>query len=279
MRIGCLAPQAGMPHNSVLKDFRMPKCSSLTAACVAAAFLGAGICNSASAQWGTLKGQVLLDGEIPVLNPLIAKGNAQAKDAAVCAAQDVPDEKLVVNPTNKGIANVVVYLAKKPAKIAPSVAKSANPQVTFDQVGCRFIPHLMLVRTDQTVLVVSGDDAAHNTHTYPIKNRQDIFVVAPKDRTGVSVKALTLAERLPAKVKCDIHPWMEAYWVILDHPYAAVTDENGEFTITDLPVGSHEFIVWQESAGYLEKKYTVNIKAGENTEKPLKYTAKQILKN
>ena len=241
--------------------------------------MGVGICNSASAQWGTLKGQVLLDGEVPVLKPLIVKGDAQAKDAAVCAAQAVPDEKLVVNPTNKGIANVVVYLAKKPAKIAPSVAKSANPQVTFDQVGCRFLPHVMLVRTDQTVLVVSGDACAHNTHTYPIKNRQDNFVVAPNDRTGVSVKPLTLAERLPAKVKCDIHPWMEAYWVILDHPYAAVTDENGEFTITDLPVGSHEFIVWQESAGYLEKKYTVNIKAGENAEKPLKFTAKQILKN
>lgn len=246
---------------------------------MAVALLGAGISNSASAQWGTLKGQILLDGDIPTLKPLVEKGNAQAKDAAVCAAQDVPDEKLVVNPSNKGIANVVVYLAKKPAKIAPSVAKSAEPEVTFDQLGCRFIPHVLLVRTDQTVLVVSDDDAAHNTHTYPIKNRQDNFVVSPKDRTGVKVKPFTVAERLPAKVSCDIHPWMVAYWVILDHPYAAVTDENGEFTIADLPVGSHEFIVWQESAGYLEKKYTVNIKAGDNTEKPLKFSAKQILKN
>ena len=71
---------------------------------------------------------------------------------------------------------------------------------------------------------------------------------------------------------------MVAYWVILDHPYAAISDENGNFEIKDLPVGTHEFNVWQESAGYLDKKYTVNIKDGNNQEKPLKFTAKQILK-
>ena len=233
---------------------------------------------SASAQWGTLKGQILLDGEIPKIDPLVVQGNQQAKDAAVCAAQNVPDEKLVVDPESKGIANVVVYLAKKPAKIFPALEKSTVPQVTFDQKGCRFMPHVLLVRTDQTVLVVSDDDAAHNTHTYPIKNRQDNFVVAPKDRTGVSVKPLTLAEKLPSKVGCDIHPWMVAYWVILDHPYAAVTDEKGNFEIPNLPAGTHEFNVWQESAGYLDKKYTVTIKDGENVQKPLKFTAKQILK-
>ena len=240
--------------------------------------MGAGFCNSANAQWGTLKGQILLDGDIPKIEPLVKQGNAAAKDAAVCAAQEVPDEKLVVNPESKGIANVVIYLAKKPAKIAPTVEKSAAPQVTFDQKGCRFMPHVLLVRTDQTVLVLSDDEAAHNTHTFPIKNRQDNFVVAPKDRTGVTVKPLTLSEKLPSKVSCDIHPWMVAYWVILDHPYAAISDENGNFEIKDLPVGTHEFNVWQESAGYLDKMYTVNIKDGNNQEKPLKFTAKQILK-
>ena len=71
---------------------------------------------------------------------------------------------------------------------------------------------------------------------------------------------------------------MVAYWVILDHPYAAVTDEKGNFEIPNLPAGTHEFNVWQESAGYLDKKYTVTIKDGENVQKPLKFTAKQILK-
>lgn len=256
----------------------MQKLFSFTATCAAFALMVTGLAQSANAQWGTLKGQVVLDGDIPDIKPLVVKGNAQVKDAAVCAAENVPDEKLVVNPQSKGIKNVVIYLTKKPAKIHPSLEKSSSPQVTFDQKGCQFLPHVLLVRTDQTVLVLSDDDAAHNTHTYPIKNRQDNFVVSPKDRKGVTVKPLTLAEKLPTKVSCDIHSWMVAYWVILDHPYAAVTDENGNFEIPNLPAGNNEFSVWQESAGYLEKKYTVMINNGVNEQPPLKFTAKQILK-
>jgi hypothetical protein len=256
----------------------MRKLFPTTVAVTAIALAGAVFSASVEAQWGTLKGQVLLDGEVPKIDPLVVRGNAAAKDAAVCAAQDVPDEKLVVDPETKGIANVVVYLVKKPAKVYPSSEKSTQPSVTFDQMGCRFKPHVMLVRTDQEIVVMSEDSVAHNTHTYPSKNQQSNFVVSPNDRKGVPIKPLSLPEKLPAKIACDIHPWMVAYWVILDHPYAAITNEKGEFVIENLPVGQHEFIVWQESAGYLEKKYAVTIKEGDNVQKPLKFTASQILK-
>ncbi len=242
------------------------------------ALIGTAFCSSAAAQWGTLKGQVVLDGDLPTLKPLVVKGDSNAKDAAVCAAMEVPDEKLLVDSTTKGIANVVVYLAKKPAKIHPDLAKSKEKVVPFDQKGCRFLPHVMLVRTDQQVRVTSDDGVAHNTHTNPTKNNPENFIVTPNDRVGVLLKPMALAERLPTTITCDIHPWMKAYWVILDHPYSAITDSQGNFEIANLPVGDHEFIVWQESSGYLEKKYAVSIKAGDNQQKPLKFTAAQILK-
>jgi hypothetical protein len=59
-------------------------------------------------------------------------------------------------------------------------------------------------------------------------------------------------ERLPVKVSCSIHPWMNGILVIKDTPYMAVTDENGEFTIENLPEGSHEFQIWHEAAGYVD---------------------------
>lgn len=244
----------------------------------AAIALGASFCSPAQAQWGNLKGQVVLDGAVPDIKPLVMKGDAAAKDAAVCAAQNVPDEKLVVDPSTKGIANVVVYLAKKPAKVHPDLVKSKEPEVVFDQKGCKFLPHVMIVRTDQKVKVISDDAVAHNTHTNPLKNKPENFIVAPNDRTGVTIKPLSLVERVPVKVTCDIHSHMSAYWVVLDHPYAAVTDEKGNFEIANLPVGDHEFMVWQESSGWLTKNHKVSIKAGDNEDKPLKYTAAQILK-
>jgi hypothetical protein len=247
-------------------------------ACAAIAIVSAGFCTSAQAQWGSLKGQLVLDGDLPTIKALVTKGDAAAKDSAVCAAQDVPDEKLVVDPASKGIANVVIYLSKKPAKVHPDLVKSKEKELTFDQKGCRFSPHVMLVRTDQQVRVLSEDAVAHNTHTNPIKNNPQNFIVTPNDRVGVLLKPMTLVERTPTKVTCDIHPWMSSYWVILDHPYAAITDEKGNYEIANLPVGTHEFVIWQEQCGYLDKKYSVTIKAGDNEQKPLKFTAAQILK-
>ena len=256
----------------------MQKRILLATAFVAAAFVGTALCASAEAQWGTLKGQIVLDGDVPKFPPLVAMGDANAKDAAVCSVQAVPDEKLVVDPSTKGVANVVVFLAKKPAKVHPDLATSKDKEVIFDQKNCRFTPHVMLVRTDQLVRVKSDDGIAHNTHSKPIKNNSENFVVAPNDRVGVVIKPMTLVEKAPTQVICDLHTWMTAYWVVLDHPYAAISDEKGNFEISNLPVGNHEFMIWQESAGWLEKKFAVTIKEGSNEQKPLKFTAAKFLK-
>ena len=221
---------------------------------------------SAQAEWGSFKGKITVSGKIEALKPLVAKGNAAARDAAVCAAEDVPDESIVVDPSTNALANVVVYLAKKPAKVHPDLMKSKEAEVVFDQKGCRFLPHILVARADQRVRVLSDDSVAHNTHTNPIRNPQANFVVTANDRKGVLVPAFTTEERLPAKVVCDIHNWMTAYWVILDHPYCAVTDTKGEFEIADLPEGDHKFIVWQEKSGYVDKAYAVSIKAGQTKE-------------
>ena len=62
---------------------------------------------------------------------------------------------------------------------------------------------------------------------------------------------------------------MTAYVLILDHPYAVVSDKDGKFKIEKLPVGELEFRYWHERAGYLIK--TVKIVDGkekfENTVK------------
>jgi len=218
---------------------------------------------TAEAQWGTIKGQVTVDGKFAPLKNLVNKGDAAAKDAAVCAADDVPNESVVIDPASNGLANVVVWVSTKPAKIHPDLVK-ATPEVTFDQKGCRFTPHILLVRTDQKVKVLSDDSISHNTHTWPRANKQENFIVAPSDRVGVVVPSVNLKEKTPVKITCDIHSWMEAYWVVLDHPYAAVSNAKGEFEIANLPVGDHEIKIWQEKMGWIEKAKMVTVKAGDN---------------
>lgn len=216
---------------------------------------------------GTFSGTVTFDGTPPTLPVLHDKG-ANVKDAAVCSAAAVPDESLVVDAKTKGIENVFIYLAKAPDGYkAPPVPKEP---VVFDQKGCRFTPHALLARVGQTVLVKSGDAIAHNTHTFPIRSAGFNQLIKADDREGTKL-VYDKSEKLPLEVKCDLHTWMRAYHLALDHPFMAVTDANGHFEITGLPPGSHKFVIWQEKAGYLNRSYSVEIKADKPTDMKLKF--------
>jgi hypothetical protein len=220
---------------------------------------------------GSLRGKVVLSGGAPALPLLISKGSA-VKDAEVCAAEDVPDERLVLG-ANGAVANVFVYLPR-----APKGAKPFTPPTDpflFDQKTCRFLPHATIVPVSQTVKVLSNDGVAHNTHTFPNKNAGINSTVNPMDREGLVSFVYTKAEAAPISVKCDFHAWMNAWQLPLDHGFGAVSDANGEFTIADLPIGKHSFAVWHEAAngGFVQRKLEVEIKAGETTDVSVDYPA------
>lgn len=206
---------------------------------------------------GTLKGRVIVDGSIGPLPDLFAKG-AATKDPSVCGAEAIPDESILVK--DGGLANVFIYLEK-----APKGTKSPDPMgdVKFDQKTCIFLPHALIVRTKQVITVLNDDAAAHNTHTYPKKNATFNSVVQPNDRNGVPLK-YDQTEKEPVSVGCDIHPWMQAYHLPLDHAFAAVSQADGSFVIENLPAGKHEFKVWHEVGRMLEKSYSVTVQPGDN---------------
>ncbi|GAG10535.1 unnamed protein product, partial [marine sediment metagenome] len=197
---------------------------------------------------------------------LFEKGDAVVKDP-ICRAHDLPDDSLIIDPETKGVANAFVFLSRAPESIHPDLQDSSQKKLVFDQQDCRFEPHAMVVQTNQTVLVKSNDPTNHNAHTHPLLNSPQNFLVQPLDRDGVP---LTFPQRepTPVKVNCDIHPWMTAWWLVVDHPYAAVTNDRGEFSIENLPAGEHTFRVWHERAQWIDKSLRVTITDGETTELP-----------
>lgn len=216
--------------------------------CIIVAIVGLLLPGIAQAEWGTLTGQFVLDGAAPSPSPVVV-----TKDQEVCGKHDLVDESLVVNSENKGIANVVVYLylarGKKEPKAHPDYAKTADAQVRMDNKNCRYEPHVQLLRTTQTLVVGNLDPVGHNTKVDTVKN-VPINPIIPAN--GEITQKFPEEERLPSKVSCSIHPWMNAILVIKDTPYMAVTDENGKFTIENLPEGEWEFQVWHEKSGYLD---------------------------
>ena len=227
---------------------------------------------------GTFKGVVTFKGKAPERKVVFHKGDPKAKDPAVCAAEDHLSDDFIVNEkADNGVANVLIYLKK-----APEGYKAPAPPeepVVFDQKGCQFIPHVLALRVNQPLLLKSDDPVPHNTNIKPLRNTGFNQVIQPKNRTGEPFK-YTKPESVPVQVKCDLHTWMTAYHLPLDHPFFAVTDEDGKFEIKGLPPGKHVFTVWTEH-GYVggnngKEHLAVEIKADQINEEKLSFTAQQF---
>lgn len=216
---------------------------------------------------GSFAGTIVLDGDAPQLAPLVAKGAEDVKDKEVCGAEDVPDESLMVGEGN-GIANVFVYLRRAPKGVESEAP--ADP-VVLDQKGCVFLPHVALIQAGQKVVVKSSDAIQHNIHTFPARNQGTNLLIKPNDQEGVEL-VYDRPETEPIQVKCDIHAWMASYHLVLDHPFMAITDASGKFSVDGLPAGDYEFRVWHERGKLLEKGYKVTI-TGDDEPVTLKYSA------
>jgi plastocyanin len=230
----------------------------------------AAIASVAPAQeWGDLEGTFVFKGTPPTP----AKINVD-KDQAFCGKHNLVDEKVAVNKENGGLANVVVYLfdQTKP-KIHPDYEKTAKAEVIVDNANCRFEPHVAGLRVGQTLVLGNKDPIGHNTKADFFKNNpfNDLIPAG-----GSIKKTFTEEETTPSSLSCSIHAWMNAYLLIRNDPYFAVSDKDGKFVIKNLPVGEHTFIVWSnkfissvtidgKATTWMRGRVKLNIKPGANS--------------
>ena len=257
LNVGCSGPLVSGANSPTTVTYRPASKEAVAGSADTTTAIATGDAAPAVGGVGSLKGRVEFVGEFVPLAPLFAKGGA-AKDPSVCGAEVIPNESILVK--NGGLANAFIYLDKIPKG---AVVPPAGDPVVFDQKVCIFTPHAMVMRVKQAVKVLNADGAAHNTHTYPKKNTAFNSVVQPNDRGGVDL-VYGQAEKEPFQVGCDIHSWMTAYHLPLDHPFAAISAADGTFEIKDLPAGKHEFKVWHEAGKMVEKALVVTIKPGDN---------------
>lgn len=188
---------------------------------------------------GTATGRIVFDGkEMPKPAKL---DNMTEKAAEGCVDGGMPsdvDRSLIVSKDG-GILNAVVEIEVKDAKL-----KVPETPVVLDQVQCRYEPHITLLPAGVTVEYLNSDKVSHNVHTFATKNSSFNRTIPAGSKDS---QKLEKPEAIT--VKCDIHPWMEAYMFITDTPFCAVTDANGGFSIPDLPAGEYKVSVWHEKLG------------------------------
>jgi plastocyanin len=211
---------------------------------------------------GKITGTVKLDGVAPHM-----KGIDMSKDPYCDKAHASSPGHLeeVVVGANGGLQNVVLYIADWSG---PATTSTAIP--VFDQKNCMYTPHVLAMDVGQTFKVTSSDQTTHNIHPLPNPMTGNIPWNQSQPPGAAPVeKSWKAPEVIP--VKCNIHPWMNGWYVVVKGPYAT-TDENGNYTIENVPPGNYTVTAWQEKYGTQTAKVTVA--AGKPGTADFKFTAK-----
>ncbi len=197
---------------------------------------------------GTISGSINFGGDAPEGQVLQLAADPFCVTAH--AGEEVLAQRLVVND-NDTLRYVFVYVK---GGLEGQAFIGASEAVTLGQAGCMYDPHVLGVQTDQTVTIVNNDDTLHNVNAQPSSNQGFNFAQPVK---GMSTDQTFANAEVMIPIKCDVHPWMQAFVGVVEHPYFAVTGEDGSFSITNLPAGTYTIGAWHESLGEQEQSVTV----------------------
>jgi len=219
--------------------------SGSLAALTAAAVLSLATSNSGEPQRGGAAGAVgsirgrVASAAARALGPLKV-----VVDEKVCGVS-VPNDAIVVDPEG-GVAFAVVAVK--------GLAWGAAAPARLSNKGCRFVPHVSVIRSGTTVEVTNEDDTLHTTHIYASDGRSLFNIALPL--AGLTVKRPVDAPSGAARVACDTHPWMQGF-VYVTPDRAAVSGLDGRFVLADIPAGSYELTIWHERLKGSAQRVTV----------------------
>ncbi len=212
---------------------------------------------------GTISGTVKWSGPVP--HPLEFR---ITKDPQICdpnSKKTANLERLIIGPEG-GVANTVVYLKNISSGKALELPEQRRH---LDQKGCRYIPHILLVPENGTLEMMSSDATLHTIHMegaasfnlpFPFTNR---------------VTSRTMSTPGLVHLRCNGgHVWMNAEMLVVTHPYYAVTDESGNFELTDIPPGTYQIVAWHEGWNLVGREQAYDVLTERSVQRPVFSEAK-----
>jgi plastocyanin len=186
---------------------------------------------------GTVSGKVTYTGTPAKPKPIdMGKEPSCAKQHAAPVTNET-----VVTGLNNALENVVVYVSSG----APDDGQVPAQAVTFEQKGCQYIPHILVMHTNQELKIVNDDQTSHNVHPLAKVNRE-WNKSQPPGAPPISEK-YDKPEFIP--VKCNVHPWMHGYFAVLATNRYDISRGGGAFKLPNLPPGKYTITAWHEDYG------------------------------
>jgi plastocyanin len=195
----------------------------------------------------TVTGHVMFTGKAPAPQPITMAADPR------CVNTGAVSER-VVTGADGALQNVFVYV--KDGLGALTFPVPTTP-VVLDQKGCQYRPHVFGVQVGQPVEILNSDATLHNIHALPMTN-QEFNVGQPLQ--GLRHTHTFSTREVMVPFKCDVHKWMNAYVGVMDHPFHAVTQPDGSFSLKGLPPGTYTLEAWHETLGTMTQSVTVGAK-------------------
>ena len=199
---------------------------------------------------GTLKGHVKYDGKPPKKKTL----RMDADPVCGAAHTDRVYNENFKMAEDGSMEEALVYIKD----VSYSEGVPSEPTI-LDQKGCVYVPHVFGMIAGQQLLIKNSDATLHNIHSLPKINKEFNFAMPKVVKEKKST--FSKSEPNPFYIKCDVHPWMKTWVLVSDHPYFAVTDAKGNFSIDGIPAGTYEVVCWQEK--FKKKPLTTSVKIGD----------------
>lgn len=230
-----------------------------------------GVAGAKEAETGAVTGVVRFKGDKPEPRPISdIAGNAFCREHHKDKPPTRDNFVFGKNGDDDTLVNVLVYVSK--GLEDKTFDPPAAPAV-LDQVGCMYTPHVVGVMVGQTLEVRNSDATLHNVMSSPRNNPPFNFGMPVQ---GGTYNLVFKAPEMKLNTKCFMHPWMSGYVHVLEHPFFAVTGEDGTFTLRGLPPGEYEIAVLHE-ASLMEPTpavATVTVGAGEKKDVEFTYQTK-----
>ena len=205
---------------------------------VLAALVLAGSCQFATA--ADVTGKVTLQGTPPPETPIDFKDH---EDCLALHPTQLTSRRYIVGKDN-GLKDVFVYISKGcEGKTFPV----PSTPVEIDQVRASYNPYVVGAMVGQKIRFKNSDPLLHNVHATPKVDGNDEFNLPQTTQGQVDEKVFAKPEVL-VRIKCDVHNWMFTYVGVCSNPFFAVTDENGNYKIPNLPPGEYTLTAYHLKA-------------------------------
>ena len=224
------------------------------------------ILSAATALAADVSGVIKLNGPQPKRPPL----QLTPESRKLYEGRPYPRDEVELVSAKGEIKNVFVYIRKGlPAGKTYAAPKKA---ALLDQQRSMFRPRIQGLFVGQDFAMRNSDPIIHNVRSLSQENRP--FNIAQPAGTPDRLKRFS-DEEGPIELRCDYHRWMRAFIFVMDHPFFAVTDAQGRFTIKNLPPGEYVLVTWHESFG--ENKQSIQVRNSELKNVNFTYNPKNVL--